>query len=292
MKGNQSSITAENNALLRAHESMRPESERICSDPFSFYFIPDTIYSSTDRTNQINRAILDWESHFPGVCNSILARTRFIDNCLEEAIQDGIQQLVILGAGYDTRAFRFKALGERVSIFELDHPTTQKRKLERIQRHMDGNLSTIRYIPIDFAKEDLSKKLFAGGFNDHLKTLFIWEGVTYYISASAVDRTLEFINRHAPLRSSVVFDYFPPTVADGTTHLKEAKALSEGLKSIGEEILFGIEPDHIIAFMKERGFTVAQNLTSTDYKKAYFKGPNQNRLVSDMFIFVQAMVSR
>jgi methyltransferase (TIGR00027 family) len=291
MKGNQSSITAENNALLRAHESMRPENERICYDPYAFYFMPDHIYSSADRIDQINTAVSDWETHFPGVCNSILARTRFIDDRLEAAITDGIRQLVILGAGYDTRAFRFSALNKSVAVFELDHPSTQQRKLEKIQQHMDADTSAIRYIPIDFSKEDIPTKLSASDFNNQLKTLIIWEGVTYYISASAVDRTLDFANRHNAPQSSIIFDYFPATVADGTTRLKEAKALREGLKRIGEEVLFGIQPDRIVAFMKERGFTVVKNLTSAEYKKAYFNGPNQNRNVSAMFIFVQAMVS-
>ena len=291
MKGSQSSITAENNALLRAHEAMRPESERICYDPYAIYFMPDRILSSADRTDQIDMAILDWETHFPGVCNSILARTRFIDDGLEEALKDGIEQLVILGAGYDTRAFRFSGIKRKVMVFELDHPTTQKRKLKIIQRQMDGNTPNIQYIPIDFAKENLQDKLLAYGYNDQSKTLFIWEGVTYYISAPAVDRTFGFIKRHAPFKSSIVFDYFPPTVADGTTRLPEAQTLREGLKRIGEEILFGIEPAQLSVFMKERGFHVVKNLTSTDYKKAYFKGHNQRRNVSDMFIFVQAMVS-
>jgi methyltransferase (TIGR00027 family) len=291
MKCNQSSVTAENNALLRSHESMRPENERICYDPYSLYFMPDHIFSSLDRTDQINLAISDWETHFPGVCNSILARTRFIDDCLEEALIDGIQQLVILGAGYDTRAFRFRALKEKVTVFELDYPTTQKRKLEKIQRYMDVDISNIRYIPIDFTKEDLPNKLSACGYNDHFKTMFIWEGVTYYISESDVDRTLDFVTRQTAPQSSIIFDYFPPAVADGTTNLKEAKALREGLRRIGEAILFGIEPDHIVAFMKERGFKVVKNLSSTDYQKAYFSSPNQSRNVSDMFIFVQAMVS-
>ncbi|WP_319524543.1 SAM-dependent methyltransferase [uncultured Desulfosarcina sp.] len=288
MKGDQSSITAENNALLRAHEAMRPESERICHDPYAVYFMPDRILSSADRTDQIEIAISDWETHFPGVCNSILARTRFIDDCLEEAINDGLQQLVILGAGYDTRAFRFRAIKEKTTVFELDHPTTQKRKLAIIQNHLDWNASSIRHIPIDFAKEELSEKLFSCGYDDRLKTLFIWEGITYYISASAVDRTLDFINHHTPSKSGIVFDYFPPTVADGTTRLPEAKALREGLKRIGEELLFGIKPDEIFAFMKKRGFQVVRNLSSRDYQQAYCKRRN----VSDMFLFVQATVSR
>ena len=273
------------------HESMRPENERICYDPYALYFISDRIFSAQNRSDQIKRAVSDWETHFPGICNAILARTRFIDDCLEEAIQDGIQQVVILGAGYDTRAFRFKALTDHVAVFELDHRTTQKRKLEIIQRHLDGNTSSTRFIPIDFSVEDIADKLFAHGYDHHLKTLFIWEGVTYYICASAVDRTLDFVNHYSPAQSRVVFDCFPSTVADGTTQLPEARALSQGLKRLGEEILFGIDLDQIFAFMNTRGFAATINLAGTEYMKANFKGPNKSRNVSDMFIFVQAMVS-
>jgi O-methyltransferase involved in polyketide biosynthesis len=106
-----------------------------------------------------------------------------------------------------------------------------------------------------------------------------------------VDQTLSFIYHHSPSGSNVIFDYFPPTVADGTTELKEARALREGLSRIGEEIVFGISPDRINEFMHVRGFSVIQNLTVEDYRKTYFNGVNKNRTVSEMFIFVQAMVS-
>ena len=116
MKSNQASTTAENNAMLRLHETMRPENERICNDPFAEFFLPDGVIDAPDRNEQIRQAISSWETLFPGVSNAIVARTRFIDDGLEDAIVDGIRQLVILGAGYDTRAMRFNALKESVTV--------------------------------------------------------------------------------------------------------------------------------------------------------------------------------
>jgi len=291
MKPNQSSTTAENNAMLRLYESMRPDNERIFNDPYSAFFLPDGVIDAPDRNEQIQQAIRNWETHFPGVSNAIVARTRFIDDCLDAAIVEGIRQLVILGAGYDTRAMRCEALKKSVTVFELDHPSTQIKKLKRIKNDLKEELSHVRYIPIDFSKENLANKLFTCGYDDALKTLFIWEGVTYYIPESAVDRTLSFIAHHSPSRSSVIFDYFPPTVADGTTELTEARALREGLSRIGEEIVFGISPGRINEFMQARGFSVIQNLTVEDYRATYFNGVNKDRIVSEMFIFVQANVS-
>lgn len=290
MRPNQSSITAEHNAVLRTHEFMRPESARICSDPYAACFVPDRFLPAADHIDPIGKAISNWETHYPGVCNAILARTRFIDDCLEAAIRAGIRQLVILGAGYDTRALRFEALKEGVAVFELDHPTTQRTKIERIEKFVNADLSHVRYLPFDFSRDTLDAKLFAHGYDGCLTTLFIWEGVTYYLPAAAVDDTLLFIRRHAGMKSSVVFDFFPPSVADGTSRLAEARALREGLKRIGEEILFGIAPDQIMAFMTLRGFTVLQNVSSDDVKTRYLRGTRKNRPLSEMFLFVQAGV--
>jgi methyltransferase (TIGR00027 family) len=290
MRPTQSSVTAEHNAVLRTYESMRPERARICSDPYAACFVPDRFFPAAENIDPIGETISIWESHFPGVCNAILARTRFIDDCLEAAIRAGIRQLVILGAGYDTRALRFEALKDGVAVFELDHPITQRAKLERIQKYVNADLSHVRYIPIDFSKDSLAAKLLAHGYDGCLTTLFIWEGVTYYLSASAVDDTLLFIRRHTGVKSSVVFDFFPPSVADGTSRLAEARALRDGLKRIGEEIRFGIAPDRIVEFMTLRGFIVLQNVSSDDVKARYLRGTHKNRPLSEMFLFVQAGV--
>ncbi len=289
---NQASVTAENNAALRTYESMRPDAERICNDPYAEYFLPERFYSAENRKDKLGEIISDWDARFPGVSNSIIARTRFIDDCLQEALNADIHQLVILGAGYDTRALRFEALRDTAAVFELDHPATQKAKLDRIKHYLGDDLSHVRYVPIDFSKEDITEKLDTCGYDDQLKTFFIWEGVTYYLPAQAINKTLQFIRRHSAFQSSVVFDYFPPTVVDGTTPLVEARALREGLKHIGEEIMFGIDPVQIAVFMEDRGFSVIKHLSSTEYWRVCFKGAKAARSVSDMFLFCQAMVSR
>jgi methyltransferase (TIGR00027 family) len=290
MQPNRASITAQNNALLRAHEFMRPPDERICSDAFAACFLDERLMAAVDREHRIRSTVDEWEERFPGVGNAILARTRFIDDCLAAAIGAGIGQLVILGAGYDTRALRFATLRDTAAVFELDHPNTQRIKRDRIKTHVTADLSHVRFTPIDFSKEALDEKLFACGFCRRVTTLFIWEGVTYYLSERAVDRTLAFIRGHALPGSSVVFDYFSPAVADGTTRLAEARALRDGLAHIGEKIHFGIAPDRIVGFMRDRGFNVIRQLCGGDYRAAYLTGPNRSRNVSEIFNLVQARV--
>ncbi|WP_319407667.1 SAM-dependent methyltransferase [uncultured Desulfosarcina sp.] len=290
MQPDHASITAENNALLRTHESLRPEKERICNDTYAAWFLADRLMDAVDRNQQIRQTVETWENRFPGIVNSILARTRFIDDCLEAAIGEGIRQLVILGAGYDTRVLRFGALRDKVAVFELDHPETQRIKLQRIQEQVGADLPHVRFISIDFSKDPLGEALFAHGYDAQLKTIFIWEGVTYYLPGAVIDGTLGFIRRYAGRGSSVVFDYFPPSVAAGTTDLVEARALRDGLQTIGEAIVFGIAPDRIPDFLSQRGFRVTAHLTSTDYHARYFLDVNRSRRVSEMFILVQARV--
>lgn len=290
MRENQPSTTAENNAALRALESMRPVGERICHDPYAHYFVSDEIRQANDMQKALNDRTIAWEKLFPGVCDAIIARTRFIDDCLEQAIQQGLQQLVILGAGYDTRVFRFEELRENTTVFEVDHPATQRIKRERSR----SNLQHIRfqpvYVPAVFGRDDFGQILRSHGYDRSLKSFFIWEGITYYISAAAVDTALLFISENAPEGSSVAFDYFPVSVVNGTTRLKEARGLSAALKQMGEEFVFGVDPENLADFLFERGFELIQNMTSGQFKQIFFKGPNRHRKVSDMFIFALAKV--
>jgi methyltransferase (TIGR00027 family) len=290
MKRYQSSITAENNALLRAHESLRSRDDRICHDPYAVYFLPDHILSSKNKAPLIQTRISDWETHFPGVGRAIIARTRFMDDCLKEAIESGIRQLVILGAGYDTRAIRFETLNNGITVFELDHPATQDVKMGRMRKYVKADVSHVRYLPIDFSKEVCDAKLFAGGYNRELKTFFIMEGISYYISKNALEQTLSFIARHSPANSGLVFDYFPPAVADGTTDLTEARALRAGLKQIGEEIVSGLAPGQMTEFMERRGFAMIQNISGKAYMDTRFKKETHAGYVSGMFMFALARV--
>jgi methyltransferase (TIGR00027 family) len=292
MRTNQPSITAENNAALRALESMRPADKRICDDPYARHFISNTFHQAENTQQMIAERISAWEKIFPGVCNAILARTRFIDDCLDNAIKEGVQQMVIMGAGYDTRALRFKRLKKNVRIFELDHPATQAIKLERYKQSKLPIPNNVSFVPVDFSSEDISQKLVENGYRRLMRTFFIWEGVTYYISSDAIDKTLSFILNNAPEGSSVVFDYFPSSVVDGTSHLNEARALSVALKQLGEEFVFGLDPEKTKSFLKNRGFDLVINITAKNYKNLYFESPNLNRRVSDMFIFAHARVKQ
>jgi len=293
MKENQPSTTAENLAAVRAFEAMRPQREQICSDVYARRFLSDRFTRPHNLMQRLFRVLDGWETVVPGVCGSILARTRFIDDCLANAIENNIGQLVILGAGYDTRALRFEALKEKVKVFEIDHPETQQYKLERLKDFSADLDGYVTYIPIDFEEKDFGKELLSHGYNKELRTFFIWEGVTYYLSEKAVDDTLSFIARNSKVGNEIVFDYFPASIVAGACEVPEAGPLFRILKNFGERIRFGIWPEKIADFLNERGFEIVQNLGSDDYKEAYFKEKTGlGRTVSRLFFFVHATVAR
>ena len=140
------------------------------------------------------------------IAPSPLCRAAYTESLLKKIAQTGISQYVILGAGMDTFAFREKEFVSGHRVYEVDHPLTQKDKQARIARagwHIPGNLT---FVPVDFAKDRLSERLIANGFDKRKETLFSWLGVTYYLSAEAIDKTLGEIADLSAEGSALVFD--------------------------------------------------------------------------------------
>lgn len=123
----------------------------------------------------------------PGTYEFMIARTAFFDEVVRKALLDKTPQLVLLGAGYDSRPYRFSELLCDAVIFELDAQATQLRKKEMLERAGVCVPANVRFIPIDFTTDDLEKVLLAAGFAKEMRALFLWEGVTYYLSKEAVD---------------------------------------------------------------------------------------------------------
>jgi methyltransferase (TIGR00027 family) len=132
-------------------------------------------------------------------------RTRYIDDTMNEALRDGANQVVILGAGFDSRGYRFADRLRRVRFFEVDYGPTQEHKKGRVTQALGTLPDHVRYIPVDFTKDDLLTELRNGGYAEHAKTLFIWEGVTQYIPQASIKQTLHFVRDHAAPSSSISY---------------------------------------------------------------------------------------
>lgn len=231
------------------------------------------------------------ERKLPGLFGCTVCRTRYIDEYLKACRDGGMEQLVILGAGYDSRAYRFDKLKKGIKVFEVDHPLTQRLKIDKVKKILGRLPDHVVYVSIDFDKEQLDKRLFESGYDKTLKTLFIWENVTMYITAEAVDNTLAFVAKNSGEGSSILFNYMFRSVVEGTCELdyaKKIRKLHEGLGSLK----FGIEEGTIEPFLSVRGFHQVKNVTGQFFKDTYLKGINRNRKVCCLCGFATATVEK
>ncbi len=280
------SFTAEVDAVIRANETMKSESKRLCHDPFAIGFAGTTSRIIGKIPPLRKLALWYLEQKHPFILDCIPARTRYIDEYVNECIGAGLEQLIILGAGYDSRGYRIEGLKGKVTVFEVDHPATQKRKTELVKKMMDPLPSNVVYVAIDFNKEKLPQRMFQSGYNKDKMSLFIWEGVTPLLTAEAVDETLQFVAKNSGPGSSIIFNYILKSVVDGTCQLEKAReirrAFSRGgifdfRSNRGDRLMFGIEEGAIEAFLSERGFGQIKDISGDYYEAVYFKGANRNR---------------
>lgn len=281
---------AEGIAMQRFGESAKPEGERICYDPYAVHFIsPEIIKFGMEHPEEAKMKVEQMEKLFPGLSSSIMARVRYFDEFVKKSIAEGIEQLVVLGAGYDTRAYRIGELTD-IKVFEVDHPNTQSFKIQKIGDIFGSLPDHVVYVPVDFEEETFNQKLFDNGYDSSKKTLFIMEGLVMYIPPKAVAKTLLFIVENSGKGSRVIFDYYPESVVDGTCKLEIGTNIRNHLIQLEEPLQFGIKEEKIEDFLTEFGFSGIQNVTSEEYKKAYFHGVNENRDVCELLYFVHAVV--
>ena len=288
MRTGRPSRTSEGTTATRAAEMRKPEGERICCDPLARHFLSD-FYRTLGRLPRLARGYR-WllERRCPGLRGGILARTRFMDERLAACLDAGLSQLVILGAGYDSRPYRVERVRAGVTVFEVDHPATQKVKMARLRALLGTLPGHVTFVPVDFCTDDLSGRLREAGYDPGRKTLFIWEGVTYYVPAAVVDDTLAFVAHSSGPGSSIVFDCFPRAVADGTSTLKEARGMYPFLRRHGEPFQFGLDPEEIEPFLRTRGFGRVEIMGPSACREAWFHGVNRDMHISEMFRFVHA----
>ena len=208
----------------------------------------------------------------PGLNEYMIARTAYFDHLFVEALKDQTSQVVFLGAGYDTRAYRFANLNHGTRIFELDIAPTQDRKRKCIKSARLKVPEFLTFIPIDFNHQSLADVLGEAGYQSHLKTLFIWEGVSYYLDAASVDRTFEIASKAAHPESSIAFDYIVSISKENIDDYYGVKEFSQTMREQhpNEDLLFSIDEGEIESFLEQRGLRVVEYLNNDDIEKRYF----------------------
>ncbi|MFM8332655.1 MAG: SAM-dependent methyltransferase [Candidatus Methylumidiphilus sp.] len=292
MKSGKPSYTAEVVAYYRAVESLRPDEQRVCYDPIAMHFLR-TGFKLLCRLGPLVQPIF-WllaERGFPEDVAQSIARTRFIDDYVKQCVENGIEQMVILGAGYDSRAYRIDGVKEKVKVFEIDCLATQIVKKLKLAKLLGCLPTHVTYVPIDFGSDKLERKLYDFGYDKALKTLFIWEGVTYFISSEAIDETLRFVRDNSGKGSSIIFDYALDSVLTDDCDSVELSKLKKVLSNIGEPYIFGIKQGCIGDFLASRGFCDVVEATPEFINDAYFKSAKQTRKMSIFFPLAYATVA-
>jgi len=201
------------------------------------------------------------------------ARTRHIDEFLAQAASSGIMQVVVLGAGFDSRAYRFHKTYPRIEFFEVDLPATIDAKQTAVTRLFGALPKHVRYVPIDFDTQTLANALPAAGYDSKRRTLFILEGVSYYVNEAGNNDTFEFIGHHSPTKSLVVYDYLLRQVVDGNYEGMYAASIeAKGVARIGEPFVTGWTPAQAAEYAQRHGLSVLEDLDSAALTRRYLIG--------------------
>jgi methyltransferase (TIGR00027 family) len=267
------SRTAMATALFRAIANKEFINNRFGSDNFAEYFLPFLlrflIKTKRSRTRIVQKAP-------SGIYEFIIARTQYFDHLFTDALNKPIPQIVLLGAGYDTRAYRFAKQNDNTRIFELDIGTTQSRKTDLLKKAKIVLPGNVEFVSIDFNKDSLEEVLANAGFDMYKQTLFLWEGVTYYLEPDSINTTLESIKRISHKGSAIAFDYLVKVPPEETHKYYGLKELLEVMaKSYpSDRNKFSLEEGEIESFLKQRGFYVDEHLSNTEIEKKFLTDDN------------------
>lgn len=227
-----------------------------------------------------------------GIYEYVIARTKLFDECFLEGLEKKVHQIVLMGAGMDTRALRFADKNQGTRVIELDIERTQHPKLAILKRKQVQLPDFLVFAEIDFNKQNLLEVLTQAGFDKNQTSLFLWEGVTMYLKAQAVDATLAFIRDNSKKGSMLVFDYIFASVLRRENKFYGEKEIFNTVSAAGEGWTFGIEENKIGKYLNERGFRMVAHATPSELEGKYLMGKDGNsiRRINGTHCIVQAEV--
>ena len=281
--------TAIGTALLRTIANKEFDDEKLGSDYLAECFLPFLlkflIKSKGIRARLKNKISL-------GMYEYLIARTAYFDNLFVNALNENIPQIVLLGAGYDTRAYRFAKLNNGTKIIELDAPTTQNQKKKCLGKSKIEISSDVVFNSIDFNRESLKIVLEKAGYDNNKKTLFLWEGVSYYLDPESVDATLELVRNYSHNESIIAFDYVISVPIEKLHNYYGVKELVQSManRHPNERGKFAIEEEKIESFLEQRGLKMVEHLKNGEIENRFLTTENGSLIgqITEWFRFVLA----
>lgn len=194
-----------------------------------------------------------------GLYEYVIARTKYFDGLFLSAMQQHIPQIVLLGAGYDSRAYRYAEMIQSTKIFEVDMTGTQQIKRKILKDNSVEIHPNVRFAEVDFEKDGWFNCLFDAGYQSTLKTLYLWEGVTFYLSPGSVSSTLGAVRQNSLAGSIISFDYQHTD--------RENMLIDTGLED--ENIKFGLHIHECENYLNKLGYSVIEQVDSSAMSDRY-----------------------
>ncbi len=200
---------------------------------------------------------------------NVVARARYTEDRLSLAVERGVAQYVLVGAGLDTFAFRRSDLRDRVEVFELDHPRSQAVKRERLAAAGLADPPNLHFGTVDFERESIDAALGRLPFRPERPAVFAWLGVSMYLTRAAIEGTWRALASVAASGSELVFDFMHPDALSETAPPATRKLL-ERIRALGEPAITGLAPAALGGELKATGWTLIEQLDATEINQRYF----------------------
>lgn len=293
MKADEASRTAESSAALRAIHFVHHGEPKIFEDTYAM--------GLTSRRWQriIGNRLLYWLVNRDSlygwvhpVIGDLVARARYAEEQLESAVREGVSQYVLLGAGMDSFALRRTDLADSLTVFEIDHPATQKLKKKRIAEIGVSLPQSHFFLPLDFEQESLAEVLSKSSFYPKAPAFFSWLGSVVYIEKGAVLQTLGDIASYAARGSRIVFTYCDPDPLEGKPASEAFSRLLRATHRRGEPMITGFHDEEIGNELHRLGFEVLERLSSEEIQRKYFWGRSDGLTMLDHICFICARIVR
>lgn len=263
MQTRQPSQTAQRAAMRRAAHQLLDGPDLILADPLA---LPMAGVSDPERYRRnLLRGQNDSYRHLRAF---LVARSRFMEDHLRAAIDHGVRQYVLLGAGLDTSPYRLP-FPAGMRVFEVDHLATQAWKRERVRAAGASQPEGLRYVAVDLERQALIPELVAAGFTPQRRAFVAWLGVTVYLTEAAVLAALGALAGMAP-QTELVFDYAAARQRLAAGSQAALQAMRGRMARLGEPWLSFFVPEALAEELRRRGFAVQEDLDSSAINRRYF----------------------
>jgi methyltransferase (TIGR00027 family) len=272
-------------ALFRAVETAEAPERRLFQDLYAVPLLSGSlrVLAQIARMPVLGRLVTAFlDLGWPYTRSSAVVRTRLIDDLVRESIRAGAQQLVLLGAGMDSRAYRLEET-HSIQAFEVDHPATQRAKRERLKRRVKLPMENLHFVEVDFERDDVEWKLKEAGFYEKAPAVVLWEGVVSYLSEPAVHANLFVLGHLLAPQSRLIVTYVHQGALDGSIMFRGSGRWKSWVRRSGEPFTFGFDPTLLSEMLAQYGFLLESDVSTAEAARQYCIDSGRSESGSELY---------